>query len=48
MVEKIQKKEYGFCRLERFFDKGKVEIVNIGNTTVGKASFEPGWSGKNV
>ena len=44
MVEKIQKKSMASADETRSFDKGKVEIVNIGNTTVGKASFEPGWS----
>ena len=27
----------------RKFDKGKVEIVNMGGVTVGRATFEPGW-----
>lgn len=27
----------------RNFDKGKVEVVNIGGGTVGRATFEPGW-----
>ncbi len=27
----------------RRFDKGKVELLNIGGATVGKAIFEPGW-----
>lgn len=27
----------------RKFEKGKVELVNIGGTMVGKATFEPGW-----
>jgi quercetin dioxygenase-like cupin family protein len=26
-----------------FKDKGQVEIVNIGNGVVGRATFEPGW-----
>jgi hypothetical protein len=28
----------------RDFEKGKVEIVNFGNVTIGRAIFEPGWS----
>jgi len=28
----------------RTFEKGKVEIVNLGNIIIGKATLEPGWS----
>jgi hypothetical protein len=27
----------------RTFEKGKVELVNIGGATIGRATFEPGW-----
>ena len=27
----------------RTFAKGKVELVNLGGVTVGRATFEPGW-----
>jgi|ERR1700693_5780858 len=27
----------------RPFDKGKLEIVNVGGTMIGRATFEPGW-----
>jgi quercetin dioxygenase-like cupin family protein len=27
----------------RTFEKGKFELVRIGNMTVGRASYEPGW-----
>jgi hypothetical protein len=27
----------------RTFDKGKIEIVNIGGALIGRATFEPGW-----
>jgi hypothetical protein len=27
----------------RTFDKGKLEIVNIGGRTVGRATLQPGW-----
>ena len=27
----------------RKFDKGKVEIINVGGRTVGRAIFQPGW-----
>ena len=28
----------------RTFDKGKVEIVNLGDVTIGRGTLEPGWS----
>ena len=27
----------------RQFEKGKMEVVNIGGGTVGRATFQPGW-----
>ena len=27
----------------RTFEKGKFELVRIGNLTIGRASYEPGW-----
>ncbi len=27
----------------RTFDKGKLEIINIGGRTIGRATFSPGW-----
>ena len=27
----------------RTFAKGKVEVVNLGEATIGRATFEPGW-----
>jgi hypothetical protein len=27
----------------RLFDKGKLELVRIGNMTVGRATYQPGW-----
>ena len=27
----------------RTFDKGKVELVSLGDATIGRATFEPGW-----
>ncbi len=27
----------------RAFPKGKLEIVNVGGTSMGRATFEPGW-----
>jgi hypothetical protein len=31
----------------RTFDKGKLEIINIGGRTVGRATLEPGWRWSN-
>jgi hypothetical protein len=28
----------------RTFEKGKIELANFGNVTIGRAIFEPGWS----
>ena len=28
----------------RSFEKGKVEIAKVGETSIGRAYFEPGWS----
>jgi hypothetical protein len=28
----------------RIFEKGKLELVNLGDTTIGGATLEPGWS----
>ena len=42
---KIQKKNLDSSPDDtRKFEKGKVEIVNFGNMTIGRAIFEPGWS----
>jgi Cupin domain len=27
----------------RSFEKGKFELINIGGTTLGRATYEPGW-----
>jgi len=27
----------------RTFDKGKFEIIHLGRTTIGRATYEPGW-----
>ena len=28
----------------RTFEKGKIELVNLGDITIGRGVFEPGWS----
>ena len=42
-MEKAEVKNFGKADEIRRFPKGRVELVNIGGATVGKAIFEPGW-----
>ena len=42
-MKKMEVKSFGKPHEVRRFDKGKVELVNIGGATVGKATFQPGW-----
>ena len=45
MTTKIQKKSLDSSPDEtRTFEKGKIDIANLGDVTIGKAVFEPGWS----
>ena len=42
---KLQKKSLDSSLDEtRTFEKGKIDIANLGDVTIGKAVFEPGWS----
>jgi oxalate decarboxylase/phosphoglucose isomerase-like protein (cupin superfamily) len=41
---KMQKKKMTSPDEIRSFDKGKVEIAKVGDTSIGRAYFEPGWS----
>ncbi|MGH9977695.1 MAG: cupin domain-containing protein [Nitrososphaeraceae archaeon] len=41
---KIQKKTMTSPDETRTFEKGKVEFAKVGNTSIGRASFDPGWS----
>ena len=41
---KLQKKSMKSPDETRSFDKGKVEIAKVGETSIGRAYFEPGWS----
>jgi len=43
MMKKMEVKSFGVPDEVRKFDKGKVELVNIGGATIGRAVFEPGW-----
>ena len=41
---KLQKKSLNSPDEVRTFEKGKIEIGNIGNVGIGRSTFEPGWS----
>jgi hypothetical protein len=41
---RMQKKRMTSPDEIRLFDKGKVEIAKVGNTSIGRTYFEPGWS----
>ncbi len=45
---KISTKSFESPDEVRTFEKGKVEIVNLGNVIIGRATFEPGWSWENA
>lgn len=42
-MEKMEVKSLNGPDEVRTFDKGKLELINIGGTTVGRATFQPGW-----
>jgi hypothetical protein len=41
--EKAELKSFGKPDDVRTFPKGRLELVNIGGGTIGRAIFEPGW-----
>jgi hypothetical protein len=41
--KKMEVKSLNFPDEVRAFDKGKLELINIGGATIGRAVFEPGW-----
>ncbi len=43
LMEKFEVKSLNSPDEVRKFEKGKVDVVNIGGATVGRAVFEPGW-----
>lgn len=42
-TEKMQKKSLAQPDDKRSFDKGRVELVTMGDVTFGRATLEPGW-----
>ena len=43
-MSKMQKKNLGSPDETRSFDKGKIELANFADITIGRAILEPGWS----
>jgi hypothetical protein len=41
--EKAELKSFGKPDDVREFPKGRLELINIGGATIGRAVFEPGW-----
>ena len=42
-AEAAELKNFGKPDEVREFPKGRVELINIGGATIGRAIFEPGW-----
>jgi hypothetical protein len=42
-MENMEGKSFNAPDEVRTFDKGKVEIINIGGRTIGRGTFQPGW-----
>ena len=40
---KVECGSFGSATEVRKFEKGKVELANVGGATIGRATFEPGW-----
>ena len=43
VAEAAELKNFGKPDEVREFPKGRVELINIGGATIGRAIFEPGW-----
>lgn len=42
-MEELAARSFSAADDVRTFDKGRMEVVSLGGTTVGRATFEPGW-----
>ncbi len=42
-MKRMEAKSFGVPDEVRKFDKGKVELMNIGGAIIGRAILEPGW-----
>ena len=43
MAKKMEVKSFGAPDEVRTFEKGRVELVKVGDVTIGRGTFEPGW-----
>jgi uncharacterized cupin superfamily protein len=43
-MARMQKKNLDSPDETRTFEKGKLELANLGEVTIGRATLEPGWS----
>ena len=43
-ANRMQKKSMASPDETRTFDKGKIELANLGDVTIGRVLLEPGWS----
>ena len=43
-MSKMQKKSLNSPDETRSFEKGKIELANFADITIGRATLEPGWS----
>ncbi|MGZ4962490.1 MAG: cupin domain-containing protein [Limisphaerales bacterium] len=44
VIEKQEKKSFAKPDDKRSFDKGQVEVVTVGEMTIGRQKLQPGWS----
>ncbi len=42
-MNKMQTKSFNAPEETRTFEKGKLELIKVGNATIGRGIFEPGW-----
>jgi len=42
-IGRVECRNFGAPAEVRTFEKGRVELVNIGGAMIGRATFEPGW-----
>ncbi|HNL97492.1 MAG TPA: cupin, partial [Accumulibacter sp.] len=42
-MQKVEVKSFTHPVEVRTFPKGRVELIEVGGTVVGRATFEPGW-----
>lgn len=43
LEHRAEQKNFSSSDEVRSFEKGKMELVNIAGSTIGRATFEPGW-----